>query len=515
MERVTLSTKADPSVAEAVPVRGLFIDGKEIPAGARETIPVISPRDGNVIARTVNADAADVDGAISSARKAFVDPEWANMPVRTRSRLIHKLADAIEANLDELYELETSNNGRPMRETRAQVSKLGDMYRYNAALAMAKRDEVIPVEGPYHAYTLRQPVGVVANVSPFNHPLLIASRNIAPTLASGCTTVVKPSEFTPLTTIRLWEIFRDAGLPPGVFNVVTGLGGTAGKALSSHPGINKLVLTGGVESGRAAGMAAISHFAMPTLELGGKAPVLVFDDFDIDRAVDYAAFGAFIGAGQTCVCASRHLVQRTIYDQFVEKLAVKAASIRVGDPFDSATQMGPLVSDRQLERVLGYIQIAKDEGARLVAGGGVPAHLKDSGGYYVEPTVFADVTPDMRIAREEVFGPVTVVIPFDTEEDALRIANDCQFGLAASVRTSNVARAHRLAAKIQAGVVWINDHHRADIAFPWGGVKDSGVGREGGREAFDGYFQTKAVMVNHSDERFDWFEPEMRDLRMN
>lgn len=510
-----MSTQPDPKIASAPPVRGLFIDGLEIPAGARETIPVISPRDGSVIAHTVNASADDVDAAIASARRAFVDPEWAKMPVRTRSRLIYKLADAIEANLDELFELESLNNGRPMRETRAQVGKLGDMYRYNASLAMAKRDAVIPVEGPYHAYTLRQPIGVVANVSPFNHPLMIASRNIAPTLASGCTTVVKPSEFTPLTCIRLWEIFRDAGLPPGVFNVVTGLGGTTGKALSSHPGINKLALTGGTESGRAAGMASIGNFALPTLELGGKAPVLVFDDFEVDRAVDYAAFGAFIGAGQTCVCASRHLVQRTIYDEFVEKLAAKARTIRVGDPFDRATQMGPLVSQRQLERVLGYIRIATEEGARLVAGGGIPDHLRDTGGYYIEPTVFADVTPEMRIAREEVFGPVTVVIPFDTEEDALRIANDSQFGLAASVRTANVARAHRLAAQLQAGVVWINDHHRADIAFPWGGVKDSGVGREGGQEAFDGYFTTKAVMVNHSDERFDWFEPEMRDLRMN
>lgn len=509
-----MSTRPSDRVASP-PVRGLFIDGTELAAGPRTTIPVISPRNGEVIAHTVDASAEDVDAAVTSARRAFVSPEWSKMPVRTRSRLIYKLADAIDAHLDELYELETLNNGRPMRETRAQVGKLSDMYRYNASLALAKRDAVIPVEGPYHAYTLRQPVGVVANVSPFNHPLLIASRNIAPALASGCTTVVKPSEFTPLTCIRLWEIFHEAGLPPGVFNIVTGLGGTTGKALSAHPGINKLALTGGTESGRAAGMAAISNFALPTLELGGKAPVLVFDDFDVDRAVDYAAFGAFIGAGQTCVCASRHLVQRTIYDEFVEKLAAKAKTIRVGDPFDRETQMGPLVSTKQLERVLGYIRIAKDEGARLVAGGGQPAHLRDSGGYYVEPTVFADVTPDMRIAREEVFGPVTVVIPFDTEEDALRIANDSQFGLAASIRTSNVARAHRLAAQLDAGVVWINDHHRADIAFPWGGMKDSGVGREGGQEAFDGYFQTKAVMVNHSDDRFDWFEAEMRDLRMN
>lgn len=510
-----MSTKQQYSTTDSAPVRGLFIDGREIPAGSRETIPIISPKDGKIIAHTINADEADVDAAVASARRAFVNPDWRKMPERTRAKLVFKIADVLEKHLDELYELETLNNGRPTRETRAQLGKLADMYRYNASLAMARRDAVIPVEGPYLAYTLRRPVGVVANVSPFNHPLLIASRNLAPTFASGCTTVLKPSELAPLTAIRLWEIMHEAGLPPGVFNLVTGFGATTGKALTSHPGINKLALTGGTESGRIAGAAVARNFAHQTLELGGKTPVLVFDDFDIDQAVDYAAFGAFIGAGQTCVCASRHLVQRTIYDEFVAKLAEKAKRIRVGDPFDKTTQMGPLISERQRQRVLDFVKIGLDEGARLVAGGGIPEHMKNSGGFYMEPTVFADVTPQMRIAREEVFGPFTVVVPFDTEEEAIRIANDSPYGLAAAVRTNNVARAHRLAEELEAGIVWINDHHRADTASPWGGVKDSGVGREGGQESFDYYFQTKAVMVNKSPERFDWFEPEMRDLRMN
>lgn len=510
-----MSTTQQSGTTGSVPVRGLFIDGQEIPAGNREVIPIVSPKDGKIIARTVDASEADVDAAVASARRAFQSSDWGKMPDRTRAKLVYKLGDVLEKHLEELYELETLNNGRPTRETRAQLSKLPDLYRYNASLAMTKRDAVIPVEGPYLGYTQRRPVGVVANVSPFNHPLLIASRNLAPTFASGCTTVLKPSELTPLTAIRLWEIFNDAGLPPGVFNIVTGFGATTGKALTNHPGINKLALTGGTESGRLAGAAVARNFAHQTLELGGKTPVLVFDDFDVDQAVDYAAFGAFIGAGQTCVCASRHLVQRTIYDEFVTKLAAKTKGIRIGDPFEKTTQMGPVISERQRQRVLDFVKIGLDEGARLVAGGGIPEHMKSSGGFYIEPTVFADVTPQMRIAREEVFGPFTVVVPFDTEEEALQIANDSQYGLAAAVRTNNVARAHRLAEALEAGIVWINDHHRADIASPWGGVKDSGIGSEGGQESFDNYFQTKAVMVNKSPERFDWFESEMRDLRMN
>lgn len=506
------AAKANPL---KVPTRGLFIGGEETAVEGRETLSIVSPRDGEIIARTVHANADDVDAAVASARDAFRSSDWRKMADRTRARLVYKLGDVLEEHLAELYELETLNNGRPTRETRAQLSKLPDMFRYNAGLALSKRDAVIPVEGPYLAYTLRKPVGVVANISPFNHPLLIASRNLAPTFASGCTTVVKPSEYTPLTLIRMWEIFRDAGLPPGVFNIVTGLGATTGAALTSHPGVNKLVLTGGTESGRAAGAAAARNFAHTTLELGGKTPVLVFDDFNLEQAVDYAAFGAFIGAGQTCVCASRHFVQRTIYDEFVAKLAAKTKAIRVGDPFEKTTQMGPVISERQRQRVLDYVAIGQSEGARLVAGGKIPEHLKNSGGFYVEPTVFADVNPSMRIAREEVFGPFTVVLPFDTEEDAVRMANDSAYGLAAAVRTNDIARAHRIAEDLEAGVVWVNDHHRADIAFPWGGVKDSGVGREGGQESFDYYFHTKAVMVNKSTQHFDWFETEMRDLRMN
>jgi acyl-CoA reductase-like NAD-dependent aldehyde dehydrogenase len=509
-----LPTATIPSSSE-VPTHGLFIDGAFRPARTGATMPVVAPGTGQVIAHVADADAGDVDEAVASARRAFESAQWRRMPIRTRARLVNKLADVMEANLESLYQLETLNNGRPLRETRAQLARVPDLFRYNAALAMARRDAVIPVEGDYHAFTNRTPVGVVANIAPFNHPLLIASRNLAPTFASGCTTVVKPSELTPLTTLTLAKLFADAGLPPGVFNVVTGLGAAAGKALSEHPGINKLVLTGGTEAGRSAGASAARNFARQTLELGGKTPVIVFDDYDVDQAVNYAAFGAFVGAGQTCVCAARHIVHRRVYDEFVSKLARKANALVVGDPFDPRTQMGPVISERQRQRVLDYVRIGVSEGASLVAGGHVPEELRGFGGFYVRPTVFADVRPDMRVAREEVFGPFTVVIPFDTEEEALAIANGSEYGLAAAVRTRDVARAHRVARALEAGIVWVNDHHRVDAASPWGGVKLSGVGREFGQEAFDGYFDTKAVMVNMGNTAFDWFDAAQSDARLN
>lgn len=507
---ISVTHTGTPSPVQTI---GLFIDGQFTATEGRDTLPILAPATGQPIAHVVHASAADVDAAIASARRAFTDPDWAGLSIRTRARLINKLADVMEANLEELFLLETLNNGRPIRETRAQIGRVPDLFRYNASLAMARRDAVIPVEGDYLTYTNRLPLGVVANVTPFNHPLLIACRNLAPTFASGCTTVVKPSEMTPLTTMRLAELFSEAGLPPGVFNIVTGLGATTGKALSEHPGINKLVLTGGTESGRMAGAAAARNFAHQTLELGGKTPVAIFEDYDVDRAVRYAAFGAFVGAGQTCVCAARHIVHKKIYAEFVEKLAARAKTIVVGDPFDPQTQMGPVISARQRERVLGFVQAGHEDGARLVAGGGIPAHLDNSGGFFVEPTVFADVTPQMRIAREEVFGPFTVVIPFEAE--AIAIANDSPYGLAAAVHTNDVARAHRFARDVEAGIVWVNDHHRVDAASPWGGFKLSGTGREFGEEAFNAYFETKAVMVNRSAGTFDWYDMTDVAVRLN
>jgi len=507
----------DSTAPATVPVRGLFIDGAERPASSSELIDVFDPSRGEVIARIGHATDDDVDAAVQSARRAFSSGPWATMTVRARARLVNRLADALETHLEELYQLETRNNGRPITETRAQLGRLPDFFRYNAGLALARRDAVIPVEGEYLCYTHRSPIGVVGNCTPFNHPLMIMAKSLAPVFATGCTTVVKCSEYTPLTTLRLAQIFVEAGLPAGVFNVVTGLGATTGKALAEHPGIDKFVLTGGTEAGRISGALAARHFAHQTMELGGKTPVIVFDDYDLEQAVNYAAFGAFIAAGQTCVCAARHIVQRSIHDEFVERLARKAAAIRVGDPALPGTQMGPVISARQRERVLRLVDVAQQEGAHTVTGGGRPAHLEGAltNGYFVEPTVFAGVTPSMTIAREEVFGPVTVVIPFDTEDEAVRIANDSPYGLAAGVRTGDVARAHRIARRVDCGIFWINDHHRLDPASPWGGVKDSGIGSEFGTESFDAHFSVKAVMTNVSGKPFDWYGSVEGPRRLN
>ena len=505
-----------PNTSNGVPVHGLFIDGREVAATRPDLLDVVNPATGILLAQISHASDADVDRAVQSATTAFESPEWSAMSNRTRAKLLNKLADVFEANLEEIYHLETLNNGRSLNETRAQVSRLPDFLRYNAGLAIARRDSVIPVDGNYLNYTLRTPIGVVGNSTPFNHPLMIMMKSLAPTLASGCTTVVKPSEYTPLTTLRLAALFVEAGLPPGVFNVITGLGPTSGKALSEHRGLAKWVLTGGTEAGRITGALAGANFAHQTLELGGKTPVLVFDDFDVDQAVNYAAFGAFIGAGQTCICGSRQIVQEKVYDEFVEKLAAKAKSIRIGNPIDPKVQLGPVVSARQQQRVLSYIRIGPEEdGARLVAGGRIPADPALANGFFVEPTVFADVTADMRIFQEEVFGPFVSVTKFSTEAEGIALANNSPFGLAGAIRTNDITRAHRVAARLKCGIVWINDHHRLDPASPWGGVKDSGIGRECGIESFDQHFETKSVMVRLDDTPFDWYKDTATQPRLN
>lgn len=500
----------------AVPTKGLFIDGEEIAATGLDLVDIVNPATGQVLAHTAHASDDDVDRAVRSSAKAFESSDWSRMSERTRAKLINKLADTFDEHIEEFYRMETLNNGRPITETRAQVSRLPDFLRYNAGLAISRRDAVIPVEGDYLNYTIRTPIGVIGNSTPFNHPLMILIKGLAPALASGCTIVAKPSEYTPLTTLRLAALFVEAGLPPGVFNVVTGRGPTTGRALAANSGLAKWVLTGGTEAGRITGALAGRNLASQTLELGGKTPVLFFDDFNVDQAVNYAAFGAFIGTGQTCIAGTRLIVQDGIYDEFIEKLARKANSIRVGDPADPAVQMGPVISEKQQHRVLDYVRIGKEEDkARLVAGGNVPSDPALKGGYYVEPTVFVDVTPSMRIFKEEVFGPFISVTRFSSEEEGVALANNSPFGLGAAIRTNNIARAHRVARQLRCGIVWINDHHRLDPASPWGGVGSSGVGKECGIESFNQYFFSKSIMVRLSEAPFDWYSSGGDQKRLN
>jgi acyl-CoA reductase-like NAD-dependent aldehyde dehydrogenase len=473
------------------------------PAEADGTLDVLNPATGEVIATTPAAGAAEVDRAVQAARRAFDDGPWPRMERGERAKVLNRFADRIDDALDDLFRLETRNNGRPLRETRAQVGRLSEWFRYNAALLLAERTAVVPMPGPYVNYLLRHPIGVCGLLTPFNHPLMILAKSFAPALANGNTVVIKPSELTPLTTLELASLAAEAGIPDGVVNVVTGLGADAGRALAEHPAVARITFTGGTDVGREIGVAAARRFARATTELGGKTPVIVFADAGVDRAVAGAAFGAFIAAGQTCICGSRILVQQEIYDEVVDGLARRAREIRVGDPADAATQMGPLISARQRERVLGYVGLGE---GTVVAGGGTPSLPAPlDGGFFVEPTVIRDVTNDMRVAQEEIFGPVAVVIPFGDEDDAVRKANDIRFGLGSAIWTRDVARAHRVAPRIRSGMVWVNDHHRLDPASPWGGVKDSGVGREGGWESFHEFSDVQSVTVRTAADDVDWY----------
>ncbi len=474
---------------------GLFIDGRFVPAQSGKTFEVINPATGEVFARAAAADADDVDAAVKAARKAFESGPWPNLPPAGRRNLLLKLADKIEANADELATLESMDNGMPFMVAKfAAVAGSAECLRYNAGWAGKINGETPTLTAPnHHAYTLREPVGVVGSITPWNFPLAMEVAKIAPALAMGCTVVLKPAELTPLTAIRLAELIQEVGFPPGVVNIVTGFGDPAGRALVAHPEVDKISFTGSTVVGKSIVAAAAGNLKRVALELGGKSPVIVFPDADLDRATEYAANGIFGNAGQVCVAGSRLFVHKKVFDRVVEGVVERAKKLRVGAGLQPDTQMGPLVSQKQLERVTGYIQSGTDDGAEVVVGG----KRIESKGYFIQPTVLAQTNRDMRVVREEIFGPVVCAMPIDDDdlERIARQANDTDYGLSSNIWTRDISLAHKLARKIKAGMVRINGGQGLDYALPFGGSKQSGWGRENGREGVEAYTEVKAISV--------------------
>ena len=482
----------------------LHIAGELRDAADAGRFAVENPATGETICEMAEGTAADIDAAVAAAEAA--GPGWGAISGAARADVLNRIAALLTERLEDFIAVEVAQTGRPIREMRAQLARLPEWYSYFAAIARTHESSVHPFGGPYLNYSRRTPLGVVGLVTPWNHPLLILTKKLAPALAAGNAVVVKPSEVAPITPMMLARLMEEAGLPKGVCNMVTGMGPVAGAALSGHRGIAKLDLTGGTETGRRVASMAGERLTQFAGELGGKAPVVVFEDVLDSNAAAATLFASFIAAGQTCVQGARLLVQNSVRERVVDMLVERTNALVIGDPTSPDTQIGPMVSKRQLDLTMNYVQIGRDEGATVAAGGArLTGGLYDRG-YYHQPTVFTDVTNEMRIAQEEIFGPVVCVLGFDTEAEAIALANGTEFGLAASVWTKDITRAHRVAQSIEAGIVWINDHHRIDPSSPWGGFKDSGIGKENGIVCYEGYTKLQSVVVNLSDERFDWFE---------
>ena len=478
-----------------VSARGLWIDNESVPSASGGTFTTTNPATGEVLAEVAEGTAEDVARAVESAHAALASKAWRRTDAHKRSRLLWRLADLIERDAQAIAETETRDNGKPIFESRyVDVPSVVENFRYFAGLADKIQGETIPVKGPFLNYTLREPVGVVGCIVPWNFPLSLATWKVAPALACGNAVVLKPAMETPLTALLLGELAAEAGFPPGILNVVPGRGTRAGAAMVRHPGVDAIAFTGSTEVGRTIMREAADTLKKVSLELGGKSPNIVFADADLGSAVRGANTGIFYGKGEVCAAGSRILVQEAVYEEFLDGLAARANRMAVGDPMGPKTRMGAIVSRRQREVVLGYIDAGKADGARLVAGG--KAATVNGKGNFVQATIFADVTPEMRIAQEEIFGPVAAVIPFTDTADAVEKANQTIYGLAAGIWTRDVGRAHRIAREIRAGTVWINTYNQYDSGSPFGGYKQSGFGRDlGYQAALDKYTQVKSVWV--------------------
>ncbi|MGH7491146.1 MAG: aldehyde dehydrogenase family protein [bacterium] len=483
----------------------MYIDGQFVGAGNDQTRNIFNPAKGEVMAQVPEATVADVERAIVAARREFDEGEWPNLAPVKRGRILLQVAQAIRARAEELARLETMNMGKPLSESEGDVADAADSFEYYGGLANKITGEVNPISGRALDFTLKEPVGVCGQIIPWNFPLMMAAWKIAPALAAGCTVILKPAEQTPLTALKLAEILDGiAELPKGVVNMVTGEGPTAGAALVKSHDVDKIAFTGSTEVGKwILKTAAETNLKKVTLELGGKSPNIFFADADFEMAIAGAVFGIFYNQGEVCSAGSRILVEKSIHKELVEAMAERAKQIRLGNGMEADTKMGPLVTAEHRERVEGYIRIGKEDGGKLVCGGNRPGGSLAQG-YFVEPTIFNNVDFNSRLAQEEVFGPVVAIIPFENEKEAIRLANHTQYGLAAGVWTKDFTKAMQLVKKIRAGIVWVNHYHPAPMEGPWGGYKQSGIGRELGKYGIENYLQAKQVYVNLNQKPVRW-----------
>src|SRR5580692_6479407 len=468
-----------------------FIDGAWSPSADGATFDVADPVSNQVYAQVAAGGAADVDRAAAAAHRAFTDGSWPGMAARQRAQVLNRIADGIERLGSRIAEMETFDTGLPVTQAHGQAQRAAENFRFFADVIVAQHEDAFRTGTSQFGYVIRKPAGVAGLITPWNTPFMLESWKLAPALASGCAVVLKPAEWTPLSASLLPEIMTDAGVPDGVFNIVHGIGESAGAALVAHPGVPLISFTGETTTGQTIMRSAADHLKGLSMELGGKSPCVIFADADLDAAIDSALFGVMSLNGERCTAGSRILVERTVYDSVVDRLASRAARVKVGDPADPSTEIGALVHPEHYDRVMSYVRLGVREGARLVAGGSRPAGL--GGGNFLAATVFADVRPSMRIFQEEIFGPVVCVTPFASEEEAVHLANATRYGLAAYLWTCDLRRAHRVAAAVEAGMTWVNSHNVRDLRTPFGGVKASGLGREGGQHSIDFYTESRIV----------------------